>query len=161
MPHCFFAITTPAAGEAPRLPAQCRGVVRAVLLLVAGVAAVGCAPSPRRALSGKVTLDGAPLPSGYITFRPLHETAGPTAGAEILAGEYRIPAHQGTFEGRFEVQIVATRPTTRRIRDPLDGSPGFAVEQYLPPRYNQQSELVIEIEARETYDFDLKSRAVD
>src|SRR4051794_22210111 len=56
---------------------------------------------PRQAVSGTVTLDGAPVSHGFIQFRPT--TEGPTTevGGEIKDGKYEIAREQGPVPGGY------------------------------------------------------------
>lgn len=121
---------------------------------------VGCRPNPRQALEGTVTLDDRPLESGYIQFRPLEGTAGPTAGAEVTDGHFTVPRHQGPFAGRFRVEITASRKTDRTTWSDLSNSQAEVFEQFLPPRYNRQSELTAEVRVNilNRFSFPLTSR---
>jgi len=119
----------------------------------------GCTPSNRHAVQGTVTLDDQPIEKGTITFRPLAGTEGPTSGSEIVDGNYSISAEQGIFAGEFRVEITADRDTGRTWTDPDRGTVFPVYEQYLPARYNQQSELTAEITAGDdnSLDFTLTS----
>ena len=53
-------------------------------------------------VSGRVTIDGAAVPKGFITFTPLQDTAGPAVGAPIVDGAYRCPmVPQGKLRATF------------------------------------------------------------
>lgn len=116
-------------------------------LLVVGTLAVGgCQQgSTRYAIEGTVTLDGKPLESGSINFRPVEGTYSPTAGAEIKDGKYLIPRDDGLLPGHFRVEITASRPGKTVMTDEKTGRHIPAYEQYLPARYNSRSELRAEI----------------
>ena len=121
--------------------------------------AVGCeSSSDRAALEGIVTLDGEPLPDGQIVFLPQADATGPSAGSTIENGNYSVPADMGLFAGNFRVEITAERKTGRKIVGFL-GEEVDQVENYLPARYNDQSELVAQVEAgrKNTFDFELES----
>jgi len=109
------------------------------------VAAPGCDATPRHALEGTVTLDGQPLPDGYISFRPMAGTPGPTAGGRIVDGRFAISRQDGTFAGKFRVEITATRSTGEKFFDEEVGREVEILAQYLPARYNTQSELTAEV----------------
>ncbi|MEA1951327.1 MAG: hypothetical protein U9N87_08080 [Planctomycetota bacterium] len=112
------------------------------LLLLAG-----CGPSSdRQALEGTVTLDGAPLAEGSITLRPLPGTRGPPAGGKISEGKFSVSPEEGTFAGTFRVEITASRKTGRQVTDQF-GNPVDEMAQYIPTKYNRQSELTVEIKA--------------
>ncbi len=124
--------------------------------------ALGCGGGGDRVeVGGAVTLDGQPLESGAISFVPLAGTQGPSAGAEIKQGRYAIDAEGGPVPGKYRVDIIATRKTGRRIKDGFPHPPDDLVdeiEQYLPPKYNTQSELTAELKpgANQGVDFELR-----
>ena len=105
------------------------------------IMAVGCSGDNRQSLQGSVTLDDAPLATGYISFSPRAGTPGPTAGSEITDGRFAIERTRGTFPGMFRVEITASRPSGRHV----EGVPGEVYEQFLPARYNTESELTANV----------------
>ena len=116
----------------------------------------GCGDSSdRKSLEGTVTLDGVPLAEGDIAFVPLNGTQGPTAGGKITKGEFFVSPEGGTFVGKFRVKISAIRKTGKQVPDPtasmMDPSVKVGLvddyEQYIPARYNEQSELTAEVTA--------------
>ena len=129
----------------------------AVLLL--GAVAGGCSRVPRRfALEGKVTVDGVPLESGSMAWIPLAGTVAPTCGGSITRGRFSIPAPQGAREGQYRVEITATRQSERPDSPSLDGmTMCFSVYQYLPARYNSESDLVATVirSGKNLYTFEL------
>src|SRR5262245_29101434 len=79
---------------------------------VAGLIA-GCGsdnPLGRKALSGTVTLDGAPLAKGAIEFHPITE-GGTQSGGLIENGRYSVPADKGATPGEYRVLISDTYET--------------------------------------------------
>lgn len=57
-----------------------------ILLLMPALLILGCGPGPREKLypvKGIVTVDGAPLPTGTVTFHPV---AGAAAGSRVIVG---------------------------------------------------------------------------
>lgn len=120
-------------------------ILRFVWALGAILCAAGCNGSGDRfAIQGTVTLDGETIPKGSIAFRPLESTRSPSAGAEIVDGQFSIPAEKGVRPGQFRVEILAVRATGRSIKDPVFG-PTEVEQQYLPARYNTRSELTADI----------------
>ena len=123
----------------------------AVLMCAAGLLIpAGCGQSSNRApVEAAVTLDGEPLDEGAVTLLPLPGTSSPSAGANISQGRFSIPVKGGPLPGEFRVEIVAMRPISNSID----------YEQYLPARYNKQSELTIEIkdDGPNEFTFDLTS----
>ena len=121
----------------------------------------GCGgDSRRRGIEGTVTLDGAPLAEGYISFRPELGSPGPTAGDAIADGKYSIATEGGTFDGTFRVEITASRPTGNKIPDRFTNELVEEYAQYLPARYNTESELTAEVteEGENQFDFTLESQ---
>ncbi len=129
--------------------------LRAAGVLAFGCCVVvcGCNHDGRQPLEGTVALDNQPLPAGDITFFPLSGTPGPTAGGKIIDGHFSIPAEGGTMAGTFRVHITAQRKTGKQVFDPtaqmMDPNAKNGMidqyEQYIPARYNQQSELTADV----------------
>jgi len=122
---------------------------------------IGCgARSDRQSLEGTVTLDGAPLAAGQITFVPQNDTKGPPAGGTITEGKFSIPHEGGTLTGTFLVKITATRKTGKKVMNYATNEMIDGIEQFLPLRYNRQSELTAEVadSGPNQFEFALTSR---
>ena len=127
------------------------------MLVVGSLTAGGCQRgSVRYAIKGTVALDGKPLDSGSINFRPVEKTPGPTAGAEIKDGKFVIPREGGLLPGKFRVEITASRPGKNVVLDEMSGREVPAYEQYLPARYNTRSELRAEVSESKSNHFDFE-----
>ena len=101
-------------------------------------------------MAGHVTLDGRPIEEGSLSLIPAEGTNGPTTGAAISGGNYRILAASGAVPGKYKVEITARRKTGRTtvVADgPYAANPKKIdeTEQYLPERYNVRSELSVQI----------------
>jgi len=135
------------------------------LLFTAG----NCVSSNRGAVKGKVTVNSEPLQEGQLSFVPLDPSLGPSAGAAIINGEYKIDTAKGPPAGEYRVQINAFRKTGKKTWDGMGdeqapaGKKAFVeeVEAFIPPKYNTDSELRATIKAGEVnvYDFDMKIAA--
>jgi hypothetical protein len=132
----------------------------AFALLALAAPLVGCGAGHNRvAMSGKVTFDGRPVEQGQIVFAP--QGAGFTAAAPIVAGAYAIPAAKGASPGvSYTVRITADRATGRKIQAPgyaANDPPQDVYEQYIPARYNESSELQLDVgtDPEFSHDFDL------
>ena len=124
--------------------------------------AIGCgSPGAPCSLSGQVTFDGKPIEDGNIRLDPIDGTPGPGGAAKIIDGEYAIPRNKGMLAGKHRVLISATRATGVMIRvETLGDGPSQRekIEQYIPDRYNANSELVLELVPGENAkEFDLHS----
>src|SRR5262249_33435781 len=101
-------------------------------------------------ITGSVTLDGAPLPDGDILFTPADTQFGSEA-AKIENGAYRATLRPG----QSKVQIRASRPVPGK-KGPMGEQ---LIEDYIPPKYNNQSDLTIEVsKSQRKHDFQLLSK---
>lgn len=109
-------------------------------------------------VTGKVTLDGAPLEKGVISFVP--ESTGTPATGEIEAGSYRIKAAQGPTAGTYRVEIRAPKNTGKQAVKPVDPDyAGEVIVESVAPKYNRDSVLKAEIRAGadNVFDFSIES----
>ena len=141
---------------------------------------------PRQAVSGRVTLDGAPLAEGTISFRPTTDLPTP-AMVTIHQGSYSLPRAQGLVPGSYEVAIVGSEtatpaekafddppgPATRKQTEATDrmqrakkfGSPtgtgGTSSSPSIPARYNTATTLAAEVKkgGSNSFNFALTSAA--
>jgi len=142
----------------------------AVLLPYVVLAWCGCGEASNRgAVRGKVTVNGAPLESGDISFVSTGAAAVPSSGAAILKGEYEISQEQGPVAGQYQVQIRAFRGTGRKMWDGMgpENAPASQknyvedMEQFIPAKYNETSELKADVVAGQVNElnFDLQAPA--
>lgn len=110
--------------------------------------AVGCGeanPQNRRAISGKVALDGTPVKSGSIRFQA-EKQGGISSGAPVLDGKYSIPTAKGLPPGRYKVMIFSPKPGGGQV--PAGAAPGDPVTpaaDMVPPEYNERSDKFVEV----------------
>lgn len=125
--------------------------------LLAILASVGCGVSsePMEVVRGKVTIDGQPAKDGTISFVPAGQKY-PTARGHIVEGQYE----QSVLSGTYKVMISSQRVLGEtKIYNTPDSPTRKTTEEILPPRYNDQTELQIEVGTEPTeYNFDLSSR---
>lgn len=114
-----------------------------VLLIAAWALPLGCGPRGpvRHAVTGQVTLDGAPLPEGHIMFIAQERTAASGHGT-IKDGTIHVPAAQGPAAGRYRVEIVAWRD---KGTGEVNMYNECVKEQFIPARFNDASELTAQI----------------
>ena len=121
-----------------------------------GLAILGCGKSgiERTVITGSVTYQGAPVQQGRILFVPEGEL--PSSQARIANGAYRVESKGGIPVGTHKVKIRAYRFADVSSDDLAFGGPG---KQFLPARYNDQTELRVAIDSTSqamTHDFNLK-----
>ena len=137
-------------------------MVFSVIRLFAAVAiltvplAVGCGGtrSDQIPVTGKVSFDGQPVEQGTITFMPV-SGVGQTTGAEIVAGSYSTTVSPGEQAVQITANktVVKENPTEEEVQRGLTES----TEQYLPAKFNRQSELRVTVSAdATTHNFDLQ-----
>jgi len=107
--------------------------------------AAGCGDGPATGeVTGTVKVDGQTPPAGSsITFFPA-DGKSPSAGATLDDGRYtvRVPV------GRARVEIRVPRPKARpgpKAHGP--GAEGGWIEESLPAKYNDKSELTFEVKS--------------
>jgi len=135
------------------------GAASAALLLAVLVS--GCeAPDglgERYALSGRVTLDGRPLPTGVVVFIPL--SGGPPTQGVLADGEYSIPVAEGPTAGTYRVEIFSLKGADGKAPEGDEGGATGQPKDRVPPAYNVNSTLrvVIGEGGGLAFDFSLKS----
>src|SRR5207244_576719 len=73
------------------------------ILAIAAIASFcGCGSDPlgRRAISGTVNVDGAPLEKGQIRFQPIEKQAT-SEGAVVTGGKFSVPREHGLVPGKY------------------------------------------------------------
>jgi hypothetical protein len=111
---------------------------------------IGCGPgSDRLPISGKVTLDGAPLDGGAIRLTSLPGAKQFATGAEIKNGEFDIPRSKGLPPGTYHLEISAPDNSAAPVMS--RGAPGErgipTQPERIPPDFNIQSKKTIEVMA--------------
>jgi len=116
-------------------------MLRVLLLLGAfGCFLPGCGGSGPLPVSGTVTLDGQPLPSGDILFEPVDGTTS-SDGGTIKDGKFSFTSKPG----KMKVKIVALREAPGPPLKGAMGEPLPNTQQYLPAKYNTATELTAEV----------------
>jgi hypothetical protein len=118
-----------------------------LMALVLVLAGCGSDELRRVIVTGEVRYDGQPISNGQVMFYPTGETPGPATMAVITNGNYVADAKGGVPAGTHRVMIEAYRPPTP---DPGIDIGDLGREQYLPAKYNLQSELKTELKIDES-----------
>jgi len=123
-----------------------------MLLAIAGCGGSDCFP-----VTGRVTLDTAPLPDAAITFMPESEEGTAAFGWTDEEGNYRLERDLdefGTTAGTYRVRI-----STYQEGNDQDDPPIPPVPERVPAEYNINSKLTVEVKAEENvFNFDLVSQ---
>lgn len=125
--------------------------------LALGVAAVlsaaGCAPggSSTVLVQGSVTLDNAPLKTGSITFRPTDGTVSPVGG-DIKDGKYSVNAPVANCKVEITASEAVPAPAGHK------GPGGGTVRSLIPDRYNNKTELSVDVKGAMTKNFELTGK---
>lgn len=124
---------------------------------VIGLAVMGCNASHDFAgtVKGKVTIDGQLAETGTISFVPVGQKY-PIARGDIVNGQYM----QEVPSGEYKVMISSHKVVSEEnIYGTPDSPKRKITAEILPVRYNDQTELLIEVgEAETNYNFDLSSK---
>jgi hypothetical protein len=128
--------------------------------LLFGLLAAGCGKEseiPKAVVTGTVTYNKENIEMGQIRFMPIEGTKGPMAAGIIIDGKYEATAAGGVPLGKHKVEIEGyiERTDLRKADVPFAPTPR---EQYVPDKYNKNSELSITVEANreEPLNFDLE-----
>jgi hypothetical protein len=116
---------------------------------------LGCAEPKDGVVSGMVKVDGEPAKSGSIAFFPV-SGKGKTAGATIADGAYT--AHVPFGEAKVEIRVSKV-VGQKKLYDTPDSPTKPLLAEVLPPKYNDQTTLTINVQRGENHqDFDLQTK---
>lgn len=116
---------------------------------------VGCGDANVGVVAGRVLVDGAPAGSGSIAFFPL-DGKSPTAGGAIEQGAFEVQVAPGKSRVEIRVSKVVGE---KKIYDTPNSPVQQVLAEVLPPKYNDESELEIEVAAgRNERDFELSTK---
>ncbi len=108
----------------------------------------GCGSSETAWISGDVVFDGKKVSGGALRFFPTDGTPGSGGGAEIVDGHYEVTPEmakkKGMLAGSYRISVVASRKTGKKYPNPDGGMLDHTV-MYIPPRYNRQTKLLVEL----------------
>jgi len=136
-------------------PSTARRVSAYVLAIALPLALSGCGEA-HPSVTGKVTLDGSPLADAIVSFMPENEEGIPAFGRTDREGHYTL--HESSEAGGAVVGKYTVRISTFREGQPDADPPIPPVKEKVPPRYNVETELAVEVkEGENVFDFDLES----
>ena len=116
---------------------------------------VGCSKGPPMGeVSGTVTVNGTPAKTGSISFFPL-DRKSVTSGAAIQDGKYMAKVPLGAVKVEIRVSKVIGR---KRIYNTPNSPIQDILQEVLPPKYNDQTELELDVQAgKNQKDYNLKT----
>ena len=135
------------------------------LAMLLATIASGCGPGNplgRKAVSGTVTLDGAPLAAGSIMFEP-QGSQGALGGAAITDGKYAIATQGGLPPGTYLVRISAAAKGKAVAEGPPatgGGMRGPDPPELIPAEWNSKSQHTITVAegGNDPFNFDIKTK---
>lgn len=133
-------------------------------LLLLCLDCLGCGssdPLNRKAVLGKVTVDGVAVPNGSISFEPL-SAGGVGSGAVISTGKYSISKADGLPSGKYLVRITGDDGANFAV------SPGkMPGDEIMPPKKelvpaswnsNSKEEIEVKQDGPTTFDFAIDTK---
>jgi hypothetical protein len=106
-------------------------------------------------VTGTVTVDGEPAQTGSIAFFPTDGKSS-TAGAAIESGRYTAQVPLGASKVEIRVSKIVGH---QRLYDTPDSPTQPVMEEVLPAKYNDQTEITIDVIAgMNEKNFDLEPR---
>ncbi|WP_437191467.1 hypothetical protein [Planctomicrobium sp. SH527] len=121
------------------------------------VLTIGCGRSdivPTTVVEGTVTFDGTPVEMGEIRLSPVDINQSGTA-AKIENGRFRAESPLG----QMKVLITAYRETKGKVVELNPGEKSAPVEQFIPTKFNEKTELQIDVKkGTQPVTFDLSSK---
>ena len=141
---------------------RCKAILATGIVAAAMLTMAGCGPkSDRLAVSGNVSLNGAPLDNGTIRFTSIGSEKLVSSGTMIQDGAYYIPQEKGLLAGTYHVELSSpdksAPPVMARARP---GGPGIPVApDRIPAEYNLDSKQSIEVtpDGDNQFDFSIDS----
>ena len=135
----------------PFVQSLSRGRYSVLLVFLLGMLAfAGCGPkSDLLGVTGEVSLDGTPVPSGSIRFTSVGTDQVSSTGTMIRDGKYAIPQERGLRPGTYQIVISAADENAPKVmaRD-ASGRPQLEVSQeMIPAEYNVDSQKTVEVTA--------------
>ncbi len=117
----------------------------------------GCGGPTHYPVSGKVTLNGHPLPDAILSFMPASDEQSPLFARTDAEGAYVLDEADGVagaLVGEYTVRITTFRDGNRNIDPPIPFVP-----EKVPAKYNIQSKLTVDVKPEENvFNFDIVSK---
>jgi hypothetical protein len=115
--------------------------------LIVAIVVAGCTKPNVGVVSGTVTVDGTPAISGSIAYFPVNRKSS-TAGAEVVDGRYTANVPLGVSKVEIRVPKVVGQ---KKLYDTPDSRTKQILAESLPPKYNDQTELTLDVKPGENH----------
>ena len=96
-------------------------ILKAFALASIAASLNGCGSGAVGSLGGQATVDGAPIETGTISFKPADNPAGRGVGGALAGGAFEIPRAEDLKPGKYLVTAQAMRSTGKTRNDPQRG----------------------------------------
>lgn len=96
-------------------------VIQAFVLATIATSLTGCGSGTVGSIGGQATVDGAPIETGTISFKPADNPAGRGVGAALTAGSFEIPGTNDLKPGKYLATVQAMKSTGKTRNDPQRG----------------------------------------
>jgi len=125
--------------------------------LAAILALSGCSDGAKLGdVVGTVSVDGVLAETGAISFFPV-DGQGPTTGAAIVAGKYVSQAPLGNCKVEIRVPKIVG---TKKLYDTPESPVQNILEEVLPAKYNETSELRLDVQpGKNAKNWDLSTKS--
>lgn len=124
------------------MPLFSRLLAISVAFAIVLVSAPGCGGDGLYEVQGEATWNGQPIEEGYVEFRPT-DGQGQVVGADIRDGKFVLRA----VPGEKNVSVIAQRKVGETAPTERIPHPEPIYEQFLPAKFNLNSELRVTISA--------------
>jgi len=126
-----------------------------LLIILATIIVSGCDNKNEGTVSGSVTIDGVAPKEGAIDFIPA-DGQSRTAGTAITDGRYEAHVPVGKMVVEIRVSKIVGQ---RKLYNTPDSPTQPILEQMLPPKYNSQSELQLDVKPGDNHkDYQLTTK---
>jgi len=116
-------------------------VVGCSMLIACLAMATGCSDPNIGIVSGSIMVDGEPAETGSITFAAEDGLTGPI-GTKITDGQYSVELPIGMAKVEIRVPVVVGQ---KKLYNTPDSPVSDIMEESLPPRYNDETELTYDV----------------
>jgi hypothetical protein len=115
----------------------------ALVVLCLGLVGCGSSGPTKYPVEGMVYYDNKPIPSGNVTLMPTDGSGAAPDATEITDGKFKLLS----TPGKRRVEIRANRDKAGNAEAVKAMGVAVEREQYIPAKYNEKSETIIDVTA--------------